>query len=141
MRMSVEKNMQLSCYQVYIFEDFGGRKKCVKQFLHGDSPAGAGYMIWEDVEEGMKAQPCISLPFDFAEDFINHLVEAMGDAGIKTEPHSYYEGKLEGKEEHIVTLKKLLGLDHDDKVVNVTIERKYAVDGDTEKSNEGRKTE
>ena len=134
MRMFAEKNIVTGTIDVVAFEQIGKEKHYLKS-IQGDQ------FNWEPVSQGESAECFLKLSFEFAADFINHLVEAMGEAGVRIEPHSFYEGKLEGMEEHIETLKKLLGLDHDDKVVNVTITRKDAVDGDTEKSDDGRKTE
>lgn len=120
MRMFAEKNISTQSYNIIAFENFGSGKNYLKS-IKGD------VFTWVQLEEGEPAEPFLCLPFDFAEDFINHLVEAMGDAGIKTEPHSYYEGKLEGLERYIDTLEKLLSLD-DDKISSVQIIRKDADD-------------
>ena len=125
MRMFSERNIVTGTIDVVVYEQFGNQKHYLES-VKGQE------LVWKSIDQGEAAECFMKLPFDFAEDFINHLVEAMGDAGIKTEPHSYYEGKLEGMEEHIKTLQKLLGLDHDDKVVSVTIERKDAIDGTVE---------
>ncbi len=120
MRMFVEKNIVTQTYNVVAYENLGTHK----QYL---SSIKGKVFVWKTIEEGDEAEPFICLPFDFAGDFINHLVEAMGDAGVKTEPHSYYEGKLEGLERYIGALEKLLSLD-DDKVSSVQIIRKDADD-------------
>lgn len=120
MRMFAEKDITTLSYNIVAYENLASGK----HYLH--SIVGKEF-TWKPVGEDEPAEPFMCLSFEFAEDFINHLVEAMGDAGIKTEPHSYYEGKLEGLERYITTLEKLLSLD-DDKISSVQIIRKDADD-------------
>lgn len=70
-----------------------------------------------ELKEDVSTEPTIDIPYRYADGFLQALLVAIKDQGIKLPEQSFTEGKLQATEKHLEDMRTLVF--EDQKIINV----------------------